>query len=392
MCSRGEQQQPPPLRVLQILEATTGGTRRYLYYLLRHLDPGRFKLSLIYSPLRDSHFAQDLVHYRRLGVTLHEVPMRREISPLHDLWALVKIIGILRSSHFDIVHAHSSKAGFLGRIAARMTSGASILYTPHSFSFQYCPHGLRGSLYRRLERLAGHYHHRLICVSEGERRVALKYRISPPERIHVVSNVIDQDDLQPTRQAREVRSQYGIEKNEIVVGMVAHFRPQKGYRHFIEAIPSILRICPKARFLIVGDGPLFTEAQKHIERLGVASSVIMTGYQPHPPDYYQIMDIFVLSSLWEGMPYVILEAMAMGLPIVATDIVGNNELVEHDVNGFLVPEMNSAKIASRVIRLCQDHDLRIRLGQASRRIINEMSGIKDWARQYAAIYEEAAGR
>jgi glycosyltransferase involved in cell wall biosynthesis len=382
-----------PLRVLQILEATTGGTRRHLAYLLQNLaDSREFSLSLIYSPLRDPHFSRDLELYRRLGVTLYEVPMRRAIAPWRDLVAFVKIFWIIRRGHYDVVHAHSSKAGFLGRLAARWVGGAGILYTPHSFAFQYCPHSLRGTLYRWLERFAGRFHHRLVCVSEGERRAALDYRISPPDQIRVIPNVIDRNELRPTRTAREVKGQYGIEADETVIGMIAHFRPQKGYRHFMAAIPRILQDCPRARFLIVGDGPFFSDAQKCIQQLGVESAVIMAGYQPHPQDYYQIMDVFVLSSLWEGMPYVILEAMSMGLPVVATNIAGNNELVAQGVNGFLVPLMNSEQIASQVIRLTRDPDLRFRFGQASRRIFDEMPSIKEWGRQYAQLYAEVAGQ
>lgn len=389
MC-RSEQIQKPPLRVLQILEATTGGTRRHLRHLLGNLDPGRFSLALIYSPLRDPHFIQDLAFYQQFGIVLHEVPMQREISPWHDFAALGRIMGIIRRGRFDVVHAHSSKAGFLGRLAARMLGVTGIVYTPHSFAFQYCPLGLRGSLYRWLERLAGLLHHQLVCVSEGERRVALQYRISPPERLRVIPNVVDKEQLHPSQSAHAIRNQLAIENHSLVIGMVAHFRPQKGYNHFIDAIPKILECCPRARFLIIGDGPLFEQVRLRIRRLGVEAAVILAGYQPHPPDYYQVMDIFVLSSLWEGMPYAILEAMAIGLPIIATNIGGNNELVEHGINGFLVPEMNSEQIASHVIHLIADPALRTRFGRASRRILGKMPGIKEWAGQYGELYEEMA--
>lgn len=376
----------PPKRVLEILEATTGGTRRHLYYLLKYLDPKRFSISLIYSNLRDPEFGKDLEEFRQIGITLHEVPMRREISPWSDLIALIKIMSVIHHGHFDLVHAHSSKAGFLGRVAARFLGIKAIVYSPHSFAFQYSTSSCRGGFYRWIERLTGYLHHCLLCVSEGERRIAIKKSITPSEKIEVIPNAIAVGDLVPRRSSFEIRKQLCIGNDATVIGMVAHFRPQKGHRHFIDAMPQILQQCPQARFLIIGDGPLFKETQNHVRRLGVESAMIMTGNQEHPPDFYQIMDIFVLSSLWEGMPYAILEAMAMGLPVVATDIAGNNELVLDGQNGFLIPEMNSDAIASHVIRLIENPELQKRFGMESRRIFNKMPNIEEWTLRYTDLY------
>lgn len=382
---------PAPLKILQILEATTGGTRRHLYYLLANVNRERFTLSLVYSSMRDPAFSKDLEVFRELGIRLHEVPMRREISPWHDLAALVKIMRIIRKERFDIVHAHSSKAGFLGRLAARLLGVRAVIYSPHSFSFQYCARGCRGAFYLWLERLASRWHDCLLCVSEGERRIAIEHGLVTPKQIVVLPNAVALDSTKPLRTATEVREELGIAQGETVVGMVAHFRPQKGYSFFIGAIPAILRSCPKARFLIVGDGPLFGQAKKRIAELGVEHAVILAGYQDHTPDYYQVMDVFILSSLWEGLPYVILEAMTFGLPIVASDIHGNNELVVHGRNGFLVAPMSSPKIAEFVTRLVEDEHTRAAFGRESKRMADSMSSIQQWTESYEDAYLDALG-
>lgn len=375
-----------PIRVLEILEATTGGTRRHLYYLLKYLDPQKFQFTLVYSNLRDPYFASDLAEFAKSGVTLIEVPMRREIAPWHDLVALIRIYRIMIQGRFDLVHAHSSKAGFLGRLAAKLSGIKAIVYTPHSFAFQYCPQSLQGRLYRFLERTAGYLHHQMICVSEGEREVALRHRITSPAKIQVIPNTVPVEAMQPKRSCAAIKKIFDIPAGVKVVGMVAQFRPQKGYRHFIRAIPLIQKRCPDTRFLIIGDGPLMEEARQSIQQMGIAEAVIMAGHQENPYDFYQVMDVFVLSSLWEGMPYVILEAIAMGLPIVATDTVGNNELVAHGRNGFLVASEASAEIALCVAKIIENQSFRAQFAQESRRIIRKMIDIDDWATQYENCY------
>lgn len=381
-----------PLRVLQILEATTGGTRRHLYYLLRGLDPARFEVSLIYANQRDPHFAGDLRQFAAWGVRLYEVPMRREIAPGHDLAALVRIMHIIHAGRFDLVHTHSSKAGFLGRLAARLCGVRTIVHTPHSFAFQYCPQSLKGNLYRALERLASRLHHRLICVSQGERQVALDARISPAEKTLVIPNTIDLKDLAPSLASEAIRKRHGIAEGASVVGMVAQFRPQKGHRHFIAAIPLVLARCRKAHFLIVGDGPLLEETRRQVRELGVEERVTFAGHQENPADYYQVMDLFVLSSLWEGMPYVILEAMAMGLAVVATKAAGNAELVEDGQSGFLVAPESSREIAGRVSQLLEDPPLRAGFGQKARHLAQARPDIRKWTECYEKLYLGLCGR
>jgi glycosyltransferase involved in cell wall biosynthesis len=375
-----------PIRVLEILEATTGGTRRHLYYLLTHLDTGRFSVSLVYSDLRDPHFAKDLETFAARGIELIEVPMRREISPFDDLASFLRIARIIHRGRFDIVHAHSSKAGFLGRLAARLLGVPAVIYSPHSFAFQYNPNGLRGTLYRSLERFGGKFHHKMLCVSEGEKKVACENRICPLKTLHTLCNTIPRETMKAVRLPAEVRRSLGIPESCPIVGTVAQFRPQKGLSHFVNAMPGILERCPDVRFLIVGDGPLFGEIREQIRGMGLDKRAILAGHQEHPPDFYQVMDVFVSSSLWEGMPYVILEAMAMGLPIVATDTVGNNELVTHEKNGLLVPPENPSAIADAVGDVLCDSDRRIRYTHESRYMASNLPTLQEWIARYEEFY------
>ena len=369
------------------MEATTGGTRTFLRYLLTSLDPNRFAITLIFSKERDAYFVHDLESFAAQGIQLIEVPMRREISPLSDTVALFRIAKIIFRKDPDIIHTHSSKAGFLGRLAALLTGKSSrVVYSPHSFAFQYAPRSLRGCFYLYLERIASLLSKRMVCVSIGERAVALAYGLTTTEKSVVIPNAISKD-MPFTQTPESIRRELGLKDTVPVVGMVAQFRPQKGIEHFLNAIPTVLSTFPETRFVIIGDGPLFDSMRMHVARLGVEKSVFMLGHRENAIDYYQIMDMFVLTSLWEGMPYTILEAMAMGLPIVATDTVGNNELVIDGTNGFLVPAADSPAIARAIIRLLKNKPLALRLGKGSKMFSDSGLSIEEWITRYQDYYE-----
>jgi glycosyltransferase involved in cell wall biosynthesis len=380
------------LKVLQVMEATTGGTRRHLYYLLTHLNLKCFDVSLVYALERDPHFAEDLEEYTRLGIQLIEVPMCRHISPLRDLMACCKILRIIRKGSFDVIHAHSSKAGFLVRVAAVLSrSSAAVVYSPHSFAFQYIPTSLKGRFYLLLEKIAAHFRGNLLCVSQGEREVALSHGISSSSKIEVLPNAIHQDGMRSSQNPSiDTKKSLGIPPDVPVVGMIARFHPQKGLQHFVDAIPQILRKFPGTRFLLIGDGPLFPKIDGRIRSHGITSNVVLPGHCENVSDYYRIMDCYVLSSLWEGMPYTILEAMAHGLPVVASDTVGNNELVVDGETGYLVESANPDAIAIAIMKLLRDQQLRIAMGERGMDRLSARLSMKDWICQYQSIYERLA--
>ena len=374
------------IRILQVLEATTGGTRKHLRLLLTHLDPSRFSVALAYSNGRDARFANDLQAFADRGIELHRAPMVREIRPGRDLAALLRILRIVRRGGYDIVHAHSSKAGCLGRIAGWLAGTPAVVYSPHSFAFQENPRSLSGTCYRWIEKAAARCQNRLLCVSAGEQKIAVELGIEREGRTCVIPNAIDASQYAPAGDRRQTRRAWDLPEEAPVIGVVAQFRRQKGYDCLLQAVPRILRERPEARFLVVGDGPLFPAVKKEIQSLGLQGRMALAGHHEDPTAFYHAMDVFVMCSRWEGMPYTILEAMACGLPIVATDTTGTNELVRHGRNGYLAPVGQSETIAARVVELLRDAPLRERFAQGSREISQALPGIPDWIQRYESFY------
>lgn len=376
------------IRIAQVIEATTGGTRKHLWLLLTRLQMEYCSLTLIYSNRRDPHFWKDLKQFEEKGVELIEVPMSREINPIQDWISLCKLTKIFANSRYDIVHAHSSKAGFLARLAAICTDIPAVVYAPHCFSFHYVSSKTTAAFYRLLERLASKTGNHLLCVSEGEARSALQNRLVSAEKVHVIPNTIDLAEKRITRTLEEVRRDLGIDPSALVVGTVAQFRPQKGLENLLKLIPSVLRHVPNTIFVFVGDGPLVARIRTLAETLGVEPSIRLVGHQENVWDFYQIMDMFALTSLWEGMPYVLLEASAMGLPLVATDVPGNKELIAHGRNGYLSKPEDQVTMALSIVNLLQNADLRHRMGQESSKMLRERLSIDEWTREYSRLYQK----
>ncbi|MEQ8819152.1 MAG: glycosyltransferase [Sumerlaeia bacterium] len=382
------------VKLAVVLEATTGGTRRHLYLLLEKIDLRRFEVTLFYSARRGPRFIEDLADFRERGIRCEEIPMTREISPVADAAAFFRLCAALRGGGFDIVHLHSSKAGFLGRLACLFARRPCVIYSPHSFAFQYRQDGLKGHFYLWLERLAGLFHDHFLFVSEDERLIARRHRLAPERTmaLPVLPNALCHEKWSQAvceRRRRKLRGRLSIGEDHRIVGMVAHFRPQKGHRHLIEALPRVVAEQPSTRFLLIGDGPLLASAKARVRELDLEAHVLFTGALDDPLPYYDLMDVFVLTSLWEGHPYAILEAFARGLPVVVTRVPGLRDLVVPGENGLTIPIGDSAALAEALLRLLRDDTLRGTLARQAKETFARSPRLDAWASEYEAIYWRA---
>lgn len=339
------------MRILLVCESFTGGCKRHIIDILNATE-GKCDATLAYSDTREPGCEKDL--YRISGLTTTRVRMLRRPAPLSDFIAVIKLFRIIVLGRFDIVHLHSSKAGFLGRVAAaaarRFGTRPQLLYTPHGLSFQVG--GARGRLYLAGEKLTAGLTHRFIAVSEGEKRLIIENGLASDEEITVIPNGIDCRD-------------YGIPADEMeppVVGMMGRLTEQKGAVHFVEAATLAARTHPKIRFLMAGGGP----QQSHLRRRAAAEQckIEFIGHCS-PADFLSKVSIIAIPSLWEGLPYVLLEAMAAGRAIVASDIPGISDTLADC--GVLVPPADPAALAREIIRLAEDPGRRKRLGEKARK-------------------------
>ncbi|RTG94659.1 glycosyltransferase family 1 protein [Thermus scotoductus] len=363
------------MRLLYLItRAEPGGAQVHLLELLRGFKD-RAELHLGVGEDRDGFLIEEA---RALGVQVHILKhLLHPIRPHEDLLGLFEVASLLKRVNPHLLHAHSSKAGFLGRVAARAL-GIRSLFTAHGWAFTEGVSVGRKALAVTLEALAGRLGDGIIAVSEWDRNLALRYRVAAPNRIFTVWNGVP-DTSHRADPAREPPR----------IAMVARFAPQKDHALLLTALAS-LRELPWTLDL-VGDGPLLPEVQALAKRLGLAERVRFWGRRLDVDRLLAEVQVFVLTSNWEGLPLVVLEAMRAGLPVVATDVGGVGEAVVEGKTGFLVGRKDEAGLRERLCLLLENPALRASMGEAGRRRYEEAFTLERMFLETWRVYEEVLG-
>jgi glycosyltransferase involved in cell wall biosynthesis len=305
--------------------------------------------------------------FRRAGCEIIEIPeMVRAIDPRRDAIAVAKLARICRRRRFDVVHTHTSKGGIVGRAAARLAGVPIILHTAHGFAFHERSSRRSMALYVTLERLAARWSDRIITVSEFHREWALSLGIGSPEKVVTIHNGISRARLAVSRSAADVRREFGLAADDLVIASIGRLAPGKGLEDLVVALPEIRRSQPRARLLLAGDGPLRPELEAQVRGSGLEGFVHLPGFREDVGDLLMAADLVAAPSLREGLSISVLEAMAMGRPIVATTIGSNRELIEDGVSGLLIPPDDAPALAAAVSSLLGDPDRAARFGNAAR--------------------------
>jgi glycosyltransferase involved in cell wall biosynthesis len=297
----------------------------------------------------------------RSGVPRWEVEgLVRSVRPLADLRVLVALRRLIREFRPDIVHTHSSKAGFLGRVAARWAGVCHIVHTPHGHVFDgyFSPAVTR--VFILLERLAARWTDRIVTLTDAEAEQHLALGIGRREQFVTIPSGVE---LEAVLGAAPIR----LAEGGRVVGTVGRLAPVKGHRHLLDATPILLKRCADATVVLVGDGERRGALETQARDLGIAERVRFTGYREDVAALIAGMDLFVLPSLNEGMGRVLVIAMALGKPIVATAVGGVPELLGHGEAGVLVPASDPRALGDAIAELLSDPARAARLGETARR-------------------------
>jgi len=346
------------------------------------LDTARFRQAAVISQRRadDSWAAEQPCPVER-------VDMRREISPAQDWRAYRHLLRLFRAARPALVHAHSSKAGFLARRAASCL-GTPALYTPHVFAFQMPGPALRRRLFARLERLAARWCRFVICVSEAERQAALAWRVCPPEQLVVIRNGIDAERYCADLPGRAYRVALEVEPDDELLVAVGELRAQKNYPALLQAVAALRGRRSRLRCLIAGEGPERAALQTIIAREGLADCVRLLGDRDDVPALLSAADLFVMTSLYEGCPYSLLEAMAVGVPVVAVRAAGVDEIVGPETGRLAEPSELPQALAA-ALDAPEESAARAR---RAREMVAERFRLEDMLAQTAALYDRCLSR
>jgi glycosyltransferase involved in cell wall biosynthesis len=287
--------------------------------------------------------------------------VRRAVAPRADLRACAVLARTVGQWRPDVVHAHSSKAGAVARLARAAHPRVPVVYTPHGYAF--AGHFERRSereAYRAAERALAPLASRVVCVCEAEARLART--IGPRGRVRVVHNGIDLPLAGPSDE-RVAR----LAARGPAIGALTQLRPGKGLETLIDAVPAMLARHPDAQIAVVGEGPDRERLQARVRARGVSDAVHLLGPSAQPLEALRPLDVFVHPSWAESFPYVVLEAMGLGLPIVASAVGGVQEAIESGASGLLVPARRADALAGAVCELLEDRARAVRMGAAARR-------------------------
>jgi len=365
---------------IQVLPILSGVQRAMLDLLIR-LDPADYDISVICSG--QGALTETLTEHSIRWIALPE--LARSINPYYDVIAFLKLYKLLKRHKFDLVHTHSSKPGVIGRLAARAAGVKAIVHTVQGFAFHENSTRLKKLFIGIIERIAGLACHMVVFVNDKDLADANELKIVPAGKTIKICNGVDVNAF-----CHGSNGANNSENNKIAsekyVGMIARLWEQKAPEYFIAAIPEILKEVPDAKFLVIGDGPLKSDLLQLSKKLQVDKSVRFLGWRQDVPSLLKRMDVYVLPSLWEGLPISILEAMCAGKPVVATNIKGNNELVMDGDTGFLVEPKNAAQISAAVVKLLKNRKLAEKMGQSGRKRVESHFDIKETVRQTENLY------
>jgi len=322
------------------------------------------------------------------GVRIITVPgLIRRISPFYDFKTFFALIKILRYERPHIIHTHTSKAGILGRWAAYFCRAPIIIHTPHGHVFWGYFGRLKTAFYIILEKITANITDKIIALTEQEKNDHLHFRIASGDKFSVVHSGIKLDKFSNlSADPATMRRKLGIAEGDLVVGTTGRLTPVKGHRHLIEAAGNIVDARPNTTFVFLGDGELSDELKNMASRLGMKEKVKFLGWRPDVAEVMSVFDLFVLPSLNEGMGRVLVEAMALGKPIVASDVGGIPDLVVHGKNGCLVPPGDAQSLSAAIRDLLENPEKRKRMGENGKKIAADY-GADEMVQKIALLYQ-----
>lgn len=372
-------------RVLHLItHLDVGGAQDNTLLTVKELDRRKYWVHLASSPggrwVERAYQYADHVYFIN-----HLRQGRHDIQPFSDLLALFETTNLIKQQRYDIVHTHSSKAGFIGRVAARLAHTPVIIHTIHGFPFHRYMSPLRRWLYILLEKFAARFTDKLVTVSELLKEEAVRLRIAPADKMTTIYSGIDMSQLRASIDVRKKKLDLGLDPRFPVVGTIGRLSKQKAPQDFVKAALRVLQQMPNVQFIMVGDGPLRDEIEKLI---GGESRIQILGYRDDVPELLQLFDVFVLSSWWEGLGRALTEAMAAGLPVVATNVNGVPELVIEGQTGFLVPPQRPQALADRIIYLLRNPDVAKQLGQNAYRKVVPAFDANFMVQRISSLYQE----
>lgn len=366
-----------------ITKLELGGAQKVALSLCEKIDLNRFDPFLIcgcggildkeISKTIRVYFVKDLV---------------REISPYKDFQALRKIYKILKKEQPDIVHTHSSKAGIIGRLAAKLAKIKNIVHTIHGFSFNDTQKKYMRNIFVFLERAGAKISKYLIPVSIENINKGLNNKIGKREQYRYIRLGIDIENFKDYQSELSLRKELNLSDSDFIITTIGPFKPQKNLKDFIKIAAKVIKNNKKTVFVIVGDGEGRNELESLIKTYSVSDSVFLLGWRKDISNILNSSDLFVMTSLWEGLPISTIEAMSCGLVPVVNAVDGQIEIVKDNYTGFLIRPYDVETSVEKILFLKKNPDIRKQMGENAKNYIDNTFSTDYMIKQHEKLYSD----
>jgi len=367
------------IRILHLISSIGFyGAERVILNLITRLTANEFDsyVSMLCKAGRPNYH---LIHKAKMaGKTAFAIRCRGRI----DSSSFSHLLAIVKNMKIDVLHCHEPKSQLYGLFVSKLT-GLPIIATNHN----WVGGTFKVRLYEFLNAFYLRFFDEIVAVSNSVKKRMTSFGI-PESKISVIHNGIDINEYtQNVLKKPDILKNFQINQNDKIVGSVGRLYPEKGYKYFIDAAKYTLNIMPNVHFFVAGDGPLRYELIDYTKSLGIEKKVSFIGFRDNIASFYPFMDVYLQTSLTEGMPMAILEAMASGLPVVASDVEGIRDIISHEVDGVLVNSRSSADIAYVIKHIFDNQDDAKRLSRNARDKVIRNFSVQKMARQYEIIYK-----
>jgi len=365
------------LRVLHVIGGGEfGGAERHILNLATAINPDMAEVSVCCL------FADPFVRVaREAGIRSHSVPMRHKL----DFGIVTKLRDLIIEEGIHLVHTHGVRANLVGRLAARMAGIDTVVTTVHSLLVQDYP-GLFSRLANTfIERASRGLTTQFIAVSGGLQKALIQQGI-PEKKITVIYNGLNPGLFQQADSAGRWREKAGFSPGVPLVAIVGRLHPVKGHRYFLRSAAEILEKRTDVHFLVVGSGPERDSLEEYTRKLGISEHVTFTGFVSDVTELMPDLNLLIVPSLWEGFGLTALEAMAVGVPVVATSVGGLPEIVEHGATGLLVPPANEAGLTRGISWMLDHPQEAVEMAAAARHVVEQKFTASVMARKTEELY------
>jgi glycosyltransferase involved in cell wall biosynthesis len=356
-----------PIRVMNIIaRLNVGGPAIHVSLLTANMSAPKYESVLVCGNIESTE--GDMMYVAEAkGVKPIIIPeLGRSINPLQDLTTLWKVYRLIRQWKPDVVHTHTAKAGFVGRVAARLAGVPVVVHTFHGHVFHGYFSPTVTQVFLNLERLTARLSDSIIANTEGLRdELVDTYRVTSKDHVYISPLAVDLEPfINAPRKQGTFRKAWNIPDDAPLVGIVGRLVPIKNHKLFIDAAARVRQQFPNAHFAIIGDGEIRAEIEKQVDELGLHKAVTFTGWMKDLASVYSDLDVSVISSNNEGVPGSITEALCARCPVVSTAVGGVPEMLEHGEVGLIVPPGDAEALAQAIIKTIQ-HPLDGEKGRAA---------------------------